>query len=469
MTVRLGDVSHFAFRCGGAAMVPFEERIALWRERLAAVTGNAWGVANVYHRALGACEAPTWRERSRLTSMLLDAMPSVLGKVTLWRTMFGDGGVADGLYRGMLARVRSPVELRQLHDALGLKSIDPGVLAKLLKDEKSVAGRVIKLRALVYQWPDDFALALKLLDTLEDAGDDAAARELGRKLRARPDADARLRTAVGELYLRISARDKDPAQKALDEAEARRAFGEIVEFSPDDPVARRRLGDLLRAHGWYADAARQYETLARLAPDDASVALLLAAAAEGMGKLEEAVQWTRKGGAAGSPDADAGPARTARAFAATWLAWGRAQALAAGKTDEAKALGARLAQVRSTERLAGDVKGTRVTLTWAHPELHPSLWTNALGAPMPAPEADVTLGIAAATVPSRESAFVEVRLEGDELEHAARRGAEAVLTGVFDEGAEGEKIVKKPLKFAATGPVHRRFSLAGAAVKEVTP
>jgi Ca-activated chloride channel family protein len=401
--------------------------------------------------------------------MLLDAMPSVQGKVTLWRTMFGDGAVADGLYRGLLGRVKTPVELRQLHDALGLKSIDPGVLAKLLKDEKSVAGRVKKLRELVYQWPDDFALALKLLDTLEDAGDDPAARELGRKLRARADADARVRTAVGELYLRISGRDKDAAQKALDEAEAKRAFGEIVEFSPDDPVARRRLGDLLRAHGWYAEAKRQYETLARLAPDDASVALLLAAADEGMGKLEEAVQWTRKGGAAGSPDADAGPARTARAFAATWLAWGRADALAAGKGDEAKALGARLAQVRSTERLAGEVKGTRVTLTWAHPELHPSLWTNALGALMPAPDADVTLGIAAATVPVRDSALLEVRLEADEVEHAARLGAEAVLTAVFDEGGQGERIVKTRVVFPAKGPAARRFSLAGGAVKEVTP
>ncbi len=470
ISVRLGDVSHVAFRCGGAAMVPFEERVALWRERLGAVTGNAGAVAAVYRRALWGCEAPTWRERSRLLSMLLDAMPSVPGKVSLWRVMFGDMGAADALYRGLLARVRTPVELRQLHDALGLKSIDPGVLAKILKEAKTPAERATKLRGLAAQWPDDFALALKLLDTLEDAGDDPAARELGRKLRARPDVDARVRTAVGELYLRIAARGKDPAQKALDEADARRAFGEIVEFAPDDPIARRRIGDLLRAHGWYAEAARQYETLARLAPDDASVALLLAAAAEGMGKLEEAVKWTEKGGASGAPDTDLGPARTARAFAATWLSWGRLAALAAGRADEAKALAARLARVRSTERLSGgDHQGTRVVLTWAHPELHPSLWTNALGAPMPAPEGDVTLGIAAATVPTRDGAFVEVRLEPDEVEHAARLGAEAVLTVVFDEGGPNEKIVKTPVAFGAGGPAQRRFALAGAAVKEVTP
>ena len=42
-------------------------------------------------------------------------------------------------------------------------------------------------------------------------------------------------------------------------------------------MARRRLGDLLLAHGFFAEAARQYETLARLTPDDAKVLLLRAA------------------------------------------------------------------------------------------------------------------------------------------------------------------------------------------------
>jgi len=469
-------VGHDASPCGGAAAVPFEERIALWRERLGAVTGNPGAVAGVYRRSLAACEAPTWRERARLLSMLLDAMPGMPGKVALWRVMFRDLGAADALYRGILARARTPAELRQLHDALGLKSIDPGVLARILKEAKTPGARVTKLRALVAQWPDDFTLALTLLDALEDAGDDfaAGARQLARALRARPDADARVRTAVGELYLRLAGRAPDAAERALEESEARRAFGEIVEFAPDDPVARRRLGDLLRAHGWYAEAARQYETLARLAPDDTSVPLLLAAAAEGTGKLEEAVRWTEKGGAAGDPSAAQGTARAARAFAATWLAWGRLDALAAGHAAEAATLAARLSRVRSAEG-GGDAHGrARVTLTWAHPELYPTLWTSALGAPMPASEGDVTLGIAAATVPvGGREAFVEIRLEPDELEHAARLGAEAVLTAVFDEGGPEEKIVRTKVTFAAPAGeklrAQRRFALSASTLKEVTP
>jgi Ca-activated chloride channel family protein len=475
IVIEVGEVPHAALLCSPAARLPLEERVGLWREQLLqraftkSMTG-AWSIAEVYWSALADCEAPTWRERARLLSLMLDMTPTVAGRVALWRTMLHDKGAADALYRGILARVRTPADARELHATLGLKTIDPGVLEKILKDAKSPGDRVAKLRALTAQWPDDFALMLKLLDALEDAGDAAGARALARTLRARPDADARIRTAVGELYLRLAAKAATPDQKADDELEARRAFGEIVEFAPDDPTARRRLGDLLRAHGWYADAARQYETLAKLAPDDSSVALLLAAAAEGLGKLEEAVKWTEKGGAAGSPDAEQGPARTARAFAATYLAWGRLDAREKGRKEEEQALTARLLRVLSTER--GSTKtqpGVRAALVWAHPELHPTLWSNALGAAMPAADGDVTLGIAQVMLPSRADAYVEVRLEPDEVEHAARLGAAATLTVVFDEAGEGEKIVKRQVVFARGGRAVQRFAVTGGEVREVGP
>jgi Ca-activated chloride channel family protein len=277
-----------------------------------------------------------------------------------------------------------------------------------------------------------------------------------------------VRTAVGELYLRLAARAPTPEQRALDEADARRAFGEIVEFAPEDPAARRRLGDLLRAHGWHDQAARQYETLARLAPDDPSASLLLAAAAEGLGKLEEAVRWTEKGGAAGAPDMAQSPAHTARALAATYLAWGRLAAQEAGRKDEVELLAARLVRVRSGEGGDGP-RGTRVTLTWAHPELHPTLWSNALGAPMPAPEGDITLGVAQVFLPDREGLFVEVRLDPEAVDHAARLGVEVILTVIFDEAGAEEKIVKLPVRFARGAGPAKRFSMAGRAVQEVAP
>ena len=61
------------------------------------------------------------------------------------------------------------------------------------------------------------------------------------------------------------------------------------------------------------------------------------------------------------------------------------------------------------------------------------LYSNALGSPMPAPEGDVTLGIAQVRVPRRSGIFVEIRIEPDEVEARRAPRRRAVLTVVFDE------------------------------------
>lgn len=463
--IQIDIMPHKAKPCGSGALLSFEEKVILWRERLSRFYGSPHGAASIYRKALANCEAPTFRERSMLLSMMLDAVGTVGDRVMLWRIMLGDKGAADALYRGMLARVRTANDARDLNKALGLRSVDPSILAKTLKDAKTAAERVSKLRTLVAEWPDDHTLSLQLLNALEDADDRAGARAFARGLRSKPDADAQMRTAVGEFFLRLSDKEPEAEQKAQDNADARRAFGEIVEFAPDDPVARRRLGDLLRAHGWYADAARQYETLAGLAPDDAGVFLLRASAAEGLGKLEEAVRWTEKGASAGAPDVSQSPAFTARAFAATYLAWGILNAQEKDLTDEAKTLTARYARVVSAE--PGGVKKdvARVTLVWSHPELHPALWSNALGAPMPAREGDVTLGIGQVVMGVKEGRYVEVRLEADERAHAERLGATAVLTVVFEKGEGMPKVVRMVVGFGPGVPLVQRFRLNGEGVE----
>jgi tetratricopeptide (TPR) repeat protein len=466
VNIFIGDLPRKLLHCSAAASAPLEERVGLWRERLAKFGGNAGLLASVYRGALGACEAPTYRERARLLSLMLDAMPGVAGKVTLYRTMARDLGAADVLYRGILARIRTPEEMRELHRALGLKTVDPGILAKLIAETPDATERARKLRGLTVQFPDDLVLALEVSNAYEDAADRTSLRDLARKLRERPDADARVRTAVGELYLRLSARTDNVEEKAALVAEGRRAFGEIVEFAPDDPVARRRLGDLLLAHGFFAEAARQYETLARLTPDDPKVLLLQASAAEGQGLLEEALKWAEKGGITGAPDGTSGAAVTARALSATHLAWARLSAREGKRDEEHEALSARAARVLSGGRIDPDKPvGVRVSLTWSHPELHPSLWTNALGTPMPAPDGDITLGVSQAIVPERADSFVEVRLEASDVAHAARLGATAELTVVFDELGKTEKIVRKKLRFERGGPATKRFLLAGKEVQ----
>ena len=225
VNVFIGDLPRKLLGCSAAASAPFEERAGLWRERLSKVAGNPGAIAQVYRRALRACEAPAYRERARLLSLMLDAMPGVRGKVSLYQSMARELGAADVLYRGLLARIRTPEEMRELHDALGLKSVDPGILAKLLDSTPDAKLRAAKLRGLWLEFPDDLLLSLELLNAYEDAGEPSTARDLARKLRERPDADARVRTAVGELYLRWPARAASEEDKALLQARSRRAFG----------------------------------------------------------------------------------------------------------------------------------------------------------------------------------------------------------------------------------------------------
>jgi Ca-activated chloride channel family protein len=459
----LGEVGHTRLICGNAAGLPLEDRMTLWRERLGKASGNPTSVAMTYYNALSGCEAPTWRERGVLVSLMLDALPHVRSRVELWRTIFTDHAAADAVYRAILTRIRTAADMRELHDAMGLKHMDPGLLAKALKDAKTPQGRVALLRDLVTKWPEDLELALRLLDAHEDAGDEGAGRAYARELRRRNDTNAMVRTAVGEYYLRLSIAKKSEA----DAAEARRTFGEIVEFSPDDPTARRRLGDLLRAHGWYEEAFRQYETLNHLAPDDSTLPLLLASAAQGMGKTEEAIRWTERAGAASSPGSGSSSGRIARAFAAVYLAWARDESARAGKAEEADSLRERARRLTAMD--ASQAGSARAILTWSHPQLHPTLWSNALGMPMPAPDIDPLLGIAQVLIPaSRRDAAVELRLEPDDAERAARLGAEAVLTVIFNEGTDHETIVRQPVRFPRPDATLRRFKLSGSAITEET-
>jgi tetratricopeptide (TPR) repeat protein len=465
---KLGTIvsfGHTASRCGLSASLPLAERAILWRERLGGVNGSPTGVAHVYRQALANCEASDWRSRSRLFSAMLDALPEVRGKVELWRTLWNDLGARDALYRGILARVKSAEELRELHDALGLASIDPAALTKLLEQAKDLEQRVRTLRELRAQWPDDLSLHLVLLETLEDAGRFDAGRELAEELRARPDATTEVRTNVGEFYLRLSERAAEGAEaKALAErdlVEAKRSFGEIVEFAPNDPVARRRLGDLLRAHGWFDEARRQYETLAQLLPDDPTVGFLVAAAARGQGRLEEALGWLDKAAESGDPESIAGPAAVGRALSLAYLAWGRDDARKEKNDKDAELLENRADRVLSRGLGAREPsKGTvRVTLIWTHPDFHPTLWTNALGSAMPAPSGDITMGVSEAVFPRKTESEIEVRLDETELERMSRFGAEATLTVVFDELDEGEKIVRVPVRFQKGDPPILRFKV----------
>jgi tetratricopeptide (TPR) repeat protein len=452
VAVDLAYVGHVARPCSAAADLAFDERRTLWAERLSTVE-VASAAIEVYRRALADCEAPSWRERHALLLMTAARLPSARERVALWRELLDNAAEADLVYRAILARVQTASDLKDLHDALGLRSVDPGLLAGMLAHAKTPADRVATLRAAALKWPDDAELSLRVLDAYDDLGDDAGGRAWARRLRHQADATAHVYTTVGEYYLRLSHREAGPLADR-DAEEARRTFGEIVEFAPEDPVARRRLGDLLRAHGWYEEAFRQYETLAQLTPDDASVPLLLATAAQGMGRIEEAVSWAEKAAATGSPDGASALSKAARGTASAFIAWAEEQATHAGKKADADKLRARAKRVGAADAAPGG--SVRFIVTWSHPELHPVMWTTALGAPMPAPDNFPFYGLAECAVPA-SSPGIELRLDQEDAAHAARLGATVVVTALASEGTPAERIAHVEVGFKGSAAVRVRL------------
>jgi tetratricopeptide (TPR) repeat protein len=451
----IGFVGHRAVPCGPGADLPFAERLVLFRERL----GSARTVTlalRVYRRALADCEATDARERSALLLQLVDHLPTIRDRVGLFRALMTvSPEAADAVYRFLLLRINTSSDLREFHDALGLERLEPSRLAALLAKAKTPAERLAMLRGTAEQFPDDTELALTVLEAYEDIGDDAGGRSWARKLRRRADATAHVRTNVGEYYLRLSARGT-PAEAKRDAEEARRTFGELVEFAPEDPLTRRLLGDLLRSHGFYDEALRQYQTLAALTPDDPSVPLLIAAASQGSGKVEEAVRWAEKASQSGSPDAASPVPLAARALSSAFLAWARLDAAKRSRPDDLSRLRVRASRLAASE--SGE--GVRVIVSWSHPELRPALWTNALGSVLPAEDNLPLLGVAQAFVPRSPAPRIELRLDPEDAARVSRLGAKATVTVIQAEGAADERIARFDVVFrGADGKPRDRVAL----------
>jgi tetratricopeptide (TPR) repeat protein len=421
---------HRPRRCSDAAGVSLSDRQALWEERLAREDSVA-GWVRIYRDAVGKCEAPTWRDRQALLGLMLARAGSVDRMIALYQAM-GGAGAGAFLRSAILRRVRTPDELRAVRDAFGLSgAVDWTLIEQVLARAPDDAARLRLLRELCAQYPGNAELKLRLLAGLERAGRLPEARRLASLLRNDPMSDAGVRTAVGEMYLRLG-----------EEPEARRVFSEIVEFAPHDAAARRRLGDLYRAHGWHEEAYRQYQTLAAIRPDDRSVDLLLAQAAAGAGRVDEAIRLEQSLAETAEPGAAGGLARVAVLWTSVRLAKLRREAREAGDEERLRAL---MARVRRSGVLRGS-GALRVALTWSHPDAGLSLWAGhpGLGLTRPvdiAPE----YGIEVFEVTEQEGGVyrLEVRRSGGEL----RTPITAELVVLWNEGQADEQVIVVPLRF----------------------
>lgn len=432
-------------RCSEASRLSIDERVSLWRETLN--QSDVYASIALYQAAARACELPDWRSRRSLVNLVLARANGIVERMRVYHALRSEPAVASYLKRVILRGLRSLDELSYVrgHDGFDL---EPPVDWRIFGRMWAAAGNAQARLRLVRRWlevaPEDMDLRLRLLALLEETRGLTEAKLRARELGADPLADVKVRTAVGEFWLRQG-----------DEAEARRVFSELVERAPLDPWARRKLGDLYRAHGWADDAYREYQTLARLRPDDDGLLLLLARAAAQAGRIDEALRLEQRLAESVDSEAVDGPAASARLWTQVRLARLRAQAATQPNP------GAELARIRERERQSGalrDPPALFVALTWEHAEDHPELYVRYPSTPAEvgferAPVRGSDWGIEAARVREREAGpyvFEARRLERDGL-----RDITAKLLIISDVGGPAPRVEERELRLTRTTRVAR--------------
>jgi tetratricopeptide (TPR) repeat protein len=345
-------------------------RRSLWRERLRQ-SPNPAGAATLWREALVCGEVQLDPDARALLLVLLDGLGSTRDRVTLHQLLRHEvPWVPAFLRREILRRLRTLDDVTVVRAGLSLDGgVDQALLLRLLAKAKNDAEKVEIVRRFHQLAPTSLSLRVMLLRLFERTGKIADAEELAWGLRSDPGVDAGIRQQLAEFFLRRGRME-----------EARRAFSETVEFAPYDPWARRRLGHLYlsqaaqaktlssaKGPAWverlYADAYREFETLAWLVPGDPSVLLLMANAAAGMRRIDWALRLQeRVSESAEVGRAENGPAEWGRLLTAARLAELR-QALAKDA--------ARLAEVKARGRRAGLYTWARdlsLILTWEHPD-----------------------------------------------------------------------------------------------------
>jgi Ca-activated chloride channel family protein len=427
-------------------------RRRLWRERLQS-QGGVDEVMAVWTRAGQDCELRTWRDRRTLLDLMLAQLGGAVGGIALHRAFEGEPDIQTYLRRQILRRVRNARDLRAVREGLLLGYwVDWPLLERLVESARGDRARIGILRQFLMIAPDDVELRLRLMALLEKVGDAAEARRTAFSLLASPESSPRVRGAVGELLIRLGEPD-----------EAKRAFAEIVEFAPGDPWARRRLGDLYRAHGWYEESYREYETLTRLLPDDDSVLLLLAGAAAGAGRTDEALRLEERLSEAAEAGGDPGAPRWARLWQSVRLARLRDDARKAGKAEDLKAL---LRRTRSAGVLR-DTPALKAFVVWDHPDANLELFVGYPGSKGldRAPELGGAFGVEAVLLRRREDGTYRLEVQGPEEDPRTFRAEVVVLLG---EGGASEKILRVPVEMTRAR-TRVAYLLEGDALRPVAP
>jgi hypothetical protein len=272
---------------------------------------------------------------------------------------------------------------------------------------------------------------------------DEAARFAG-ALRTDPYATDEVRTRVGEFFIRAGDRE-----------EGRRVLSEIVEFSPWSYAARRRLGDLYRTFGWYEDAYRQYETLARMAPDDDAALILLAEAAILAGRTDEGLRVLQQvSQSEPSFEGKISPAEIARVISSLTLAQMRVSARGGGDAG-------RLKEIMDRTKKSGilrDAAGLKIVLKWDHPDAAFDAAVKFPGGELSKPfKSAPSLGMVWLSEKGRPSGDILVQVE--RLPGSVLKESKATLTVLVDEGKEGEVLADVPVVATAKDKTKKAWTV----------
>ncbi|MBL8681818.1 MAG: AgmX/PglI C-terminal domain-containing protein [Myxococcales bacterium] len=423
-------------RCSDAASVALSERVGLWRERIEGT--DAASLVAQYRRARNACEASSWAERVALLRLLHDRAGTLEGRIALYHALTMDRA-AQGWMRSMILRALARSGQLARAQELGLGRLDANTMVQALGAAATPAQRLSVLGELARRYPDDMDLATRYLDEALAQNARDVVRLQGARMRSSAQADGRVRTAVGEALFAIG-----------DEAEARRCFSEIVEFAPDDPAARRRLGDIALSHGWADEAYRQFQMLAVAENEAPEVLLRQAMAARMAGRLDEAVRLAERV----AQESSSGNG-TLGDVASAWI--GLELGIAASERGVARNV---IDALRSRWRLSSAARGAgalRIVARWAHPDDGAELYLQMPG------ESPRRSDWVAGQVFFESTVFADapqsIALEVRRGEGARQRGKiELVL--LFNEGQASERIERRTLEFDGTVSRHV-FDLAG--------
>ncbi|MCP4680599.1 MAG: VWA domain-containing protein [Deltaproteobacteria bacterium] len=275
--------------CSDASRRPLAQRRILWNQRLARVTSSSQ-YARIFFEAGKRCELSLWRDRRVLLDLIESRASSPEAVRGLLSVFAGNRRIQSYLRHRIIKRTLDPNVTMglQFPDVVNWHAVLAGLAAL-----KTPEARIAELRRILAKNPTDPIGRGQLVQLLVELKmNDEALAEATRLRR-----DGLASPAVLQILCDLQA------EAGRIEA-ARRTCSELVEFNAKDPSARQRLGDLFLRHGWYDAAYRQYASLCNMVKESASSLLRLAAAAAGMGKVDEALRIERK---VASGDGEPGP------------------------------------------------------------------------------------------------------------------------------------------------------------------